>query len=128
RGNVETSKRRNVQIQILYRSASSVSSVVNSSTNFFRSKSMSLRSMKKTRVRNRTALDPSVPLRSVSAVMTNVAATAADTIRLTFNVRALPGPLPRFTAGAGVAETVLSMSKVRDTVVELACTGSVQGT
>ena len=89
---------------------------------------MGLRTMKMTNARNRAALDPSVTLRSVSAVITEVDATAANTIRLTFNGRVLPGRLPLFTAGAGGAETVQSMSQVSETVVELVFTGSVQGT
>jgi hypothetical protein len=89
---------------------------------------MSLRSIKKTFVRNRMAHDPSVPNQNAPAVIDSITSEAADTVRLTFNTRVVNSKLPGFTAGTDGEETVESMSLVSDTVVELVFTGDVAGT
>ena len=89
---------------------------------------MTQRTVRRTNARNRRAMDPSVPKKERPAVIATVDATAADTVQLTFESTVVPNKLPGFTAGAGGAETVSSMSKISETVVELVFSGDVQGT
>ena len=89
---------------------------------------MTQRTAKRVNARNRGALDPSVPRKERPAVIATVDATAADTVQLTFESPVVPNKLPGFTAGAGGAETVASMTKISETVVELVFSGDVQGT
>jgi hypothetical protein len=89
---------------------------------------MPARAQNKTYVRNRATIDPAQPFVPAPAVITSMTAESADTIRLTFNGRVTPSKLPLYTAGAGGAETVESMTAISDTVIELVFTGEVQGT
>jgi len=89
---------------------------------------MALRTIKKTNVRNRSALDPSVPRRADAAVIEDIEATAANTIQITFETRVQRGVACGFKAGTGAAESVESMTTVSDTVLELVFTGAVAGT
>lgn len=89
---------------------------------------MASEALRRTNARNRSALSPSMPRRFTSAVISTIDTTAADTIQITFSRPVIPSRLPGFVAGAGGAETVSSMSKISDTVIEFVFTGDVQGT
>jgi hypothetical protein len=89
---------------------------------------MPARTINRTNVRNRRALDPSVPPKATPAIISSIDATAADTIQITFSTRVFRNRLPKFTAGAGGAESVASAAEISDTVIELTFTGDVQGT
>lgn len=89
---------------------------------------MTVRSIKKTFVRNRNAHDPSRPNVHAAAIITALEATAADTIEVTFSNRVMTNSLPGFKAGADAAETVASMTRVSDSVLSLEFSGDVQGT
>jgi len=89
---------------------------------------MGLRTIKKTNVRNRAAYDPSLPKLRAPAIITNITSTAANTIEVTFSMSVITAKLPNWTAGAGNAETVASMSLVSETIVAFTFTGEVQGT
>jgi len=78
--------------------------------------------------RNRRSVDESIPPRRFPATISSIAATAADTIQITFGTSVLPAKLPLFKAGAAGDETVASMTRINDTVVEFVFTGDVQGT
>lgn len=89
---------------------------------------MTIRTINRTNARNRRAFDKAVPKKGTPAVIASIAATAADTIQLTFSTRVFRNKLPAFTAGAGGAETVATATEISDTVIELVFTGDVQGT
>ncbi len=89
---------------------------------------MSVRMVKRTNVRNRSALDPSVPGYTTSAVVASVAATAADTIEITFATRVMLRSAPNVTAGAGGAVAVASATQLSATVIQLQFAADVQGT
>lgn len=89
---------------------------------------MTARTIKRTKARNRVALDPAVPRKVTPAIISDIEATDLDTIRITFNTRVFTAKTPGFTAGAGGAETVSAMAQISDTLVELTFTGNVQGT
>lgn len=90
---------------------------------------MASRTVSKSNRRVKTKVSVSTPRVFTSAVITNIDATAANTIRLTFDSRIVKGgSLPGYTAGAGGAETVASMSLISESVAELVFSGSVQGT
>ncbi len=89
---------------------------------------MPARTLRKTNARNRAALDPSVPKQATPAIIQSIAATAADTIQITFDTRVFKNKQPAFTAGAGAAETVTSAQEISATVLEVAFSGDVQGT
>ena len=89
---------------------------------------MALRTVKKTNVRNRSALDPSVPRRSDAAVIEDIETTAADTIQITVETRVQRGVACGFKAGADAEESVESLATISDTVLELVLTGDVSGT
>lgn len=89
---------------------------------------MGLRTIKKTAVRNRVALDPSTPRKITPAVISSVEATAADTVQITFNTRVMLKGTPDVVAGGVTPQTVSSATAISATVVELTFTGDVQGT
>lgn len=89
---------------------------------------MGLRTIRKTNVRNRAALDPSMPRQITPAVVSSIAATAADTIEITFNTRVMLKGTPAVSAGGASVQTVVSASAISATVIELTFAGSVQGT
>lgn len=89
---------------------------------------MTVRTIKKTFVRNRQAMDPSVPRKQTSAVIAEITAESETTMRLTFNDRVLPARVPGFTAGADGRATVESMTAISDTEIELEFSDDVQGT
>jgi len=86
---------------------------------------MTARTVNRTNLRNRRAVT-SKPKFITPAVVSSIAATAADTIQITFNGPVFPAKTPGYTAGAGGAETVSSMTRISDTVIELVFTGDVQ--
>lgn len=75
--------------------------------------------------RNRAAMDPSIPKKLTSAIVSSIATTASDTIQITFAARVQSRGLPAFKAGAAGAETVQAVTQISDTVLELTFTGSV---
>jgi hypothetical protein len=79
-------------------------------------------------VRNRRGMDPSVPKKRTDAVVSAIAATAADTIEITFQRTVQKSKLPVFKAGAAGAMTVASVTQVSGNVLELVFDGEVQGT
>jgi hypothetical protein len=90
---------------------------------------MASRTVSKSNRRVKTKVSVSTPRVFTSAVISEIEATAANTIRITFDSRIVKsGSLPGYTAGAAGAETVESMSLIGETGVELVFTGSVQGT
>lgn len=89
---------------------------------------MALRTVKRTNARNRVALDPSVPRKLTPAVISSIAATAADTIEITFNTRVMVNSTPALTAGGATPVSVVSATQISATVVEMEFSGSVQGT
>ena len=86
---------------------------------------MPVRPLRNTRTRNRRAFDPAHPFVPASAIITGMEMTADDTVRLTFNERVLPTGVPGFTAGAAGEQTVETMARISDTVIELTFTGAV---
>ena len=86
---------------------------------------MAIRTIKQTRRRVRTKTTDETPKKFTPAIISSIAATAADTIQ---NTRVMPVRLPGFTAGASAAETVTAMTAISETVIELTFTGDVQGT
>lgn len=89
---------------------------------------MALRSIKKTFVRNRMAHDPTVPNKNTSAIIEQIEVTAANAIRITFIQRVMTSKLPGYTAGADGGQTVASMSRVSDNVIDFTFSGDVAGT
>lgn len=89
---------------------------------------MALRTTKQTARQDRSALDTARPKRLTPCIIVSVAATAADTVQLTFDTRVSRNRTPMYTAGAGAAETVTGAMQISDTVVELVFSGVVQGT
>jgi len=89
---------------------------------------MALRSIKKTAQQVRSKLTPQVPATTTPALITNIDATAAETIRLTFNTPVFRNRLPNYTAGADGAAVPVSSSEVSATVVEIVFDAEVQGT
>lgn len=89
---------------------------------------MAIRTVKRTNARNRVAYDPSVPKTATPAVISSIAATAADTIELTFNTRVMLNSTPALTAGGASPAAVASATQISATVVEMQFSGSVQGT
>ncbi|TVQ57147.1 MAG: hypothetical protein EA377_01150 [Phycisphaerales bacterium] len=89
---------------------------------------MSLRSIKKTARQNRMKMDSSLPRTTTPAIISQIEATAADTIRLTFNARIFRNRVPGYTAGVNGSATVEDAIEISATVVELKFTGDVAGT
>jgi len=89
---------------------------------------MAARSTKRTSRPSKLKTTLGSPRKLTPAIVTGIASTAADTIEITFSTRVITAGLPGYTAGAGGAETVASMTIVSDTVIELVFTGDVQGT
>jgi hypothetical protein len=89
---------------------------------------MTSRILKRRNTRNRSALDPAVPRKGAPATIASIAATAADTIQITFNTNVFKNKTPGYTAGAGGAETVELATQISATVVQLVFTGAVAGT
>lgn len=87
---------------------------------------MAIRTVKRTNVRDRAAMDPSVPGYTTSAVVSSIAATAADTIEITFATRVMLRGTPNVTAGAAVG--VSGATQVSATVIQLQFAADVQGT
>lgn len=87
-----------------------------------------MRVVKQTTRRVRTKTTNATPKKFTPAIITEIEATAADTIRITYSTRIVKNSLPGYKAGAGAAQTVESMSLISDTLLELVFTGSVQGT
>ena len=89
---------------------------------------MASRTVSRTNARNRRGMDPSVPKKATPAVVDSIAATAANTIQITFQRAVLKSKLPSFKAGAGGAMTVTTMTQVSSTVLEFVFSGTVAGT
>lgn len=89
---------------------------------------MAPRTLKNTRARNRSAMDPSVPAKLTPAIISSFAIQAPGTVQVTFETRIMVRGLPAFRAGATGDETVQSVNMVSDTVVDLVFTGAVATT
>ena len=87
------------------------------------------RTVRSSKGRNRGALDKSLPGSITPALISEIDATAANTIRITFAGKVQPSTVPvRYKAGAGGAMIVNSISAVSPTIIELVFSGTVAGT
>jgi hypothetical protein len=89
---------------------------------------MQPRTVKQTTRRVKTKTSIMTPAKLTPAVVMNIEATAANTIRMTFSTRVVKSGLPGYKAGADGTETIESMSSVSETVMEFVFTGDVAGT
>jgi hypothetical protein len=89
---------------------------------------MPARTIKQTARRVRTKASVGTPKKFTPAIITEIEATAADTIRMTFSTRVITSQLPSYKAGAAGETTVTAMTPISETVVELVFSGNVAGT
>lgn len=89
---------------------------------------MGLRTIKQTTRRAKSKTSMMTPNTFTPAIIQSIAVQAPETIRLTFSTRVMATRMPGFTAGDAFGNTVVSMTQVSATEVDLTFDGDVEDT